>query len=69
MKAVLYGQAAEVTIVTPNSLQKDLTEEVYAKKRTVSGRFADQAPLTVAADDLTGCLPTYYTIYVDVGGH
>lgn len=41
--------------------------EVYAKKRTVSGRFADTAPLVVTIDDVEACLPSEFTIYCDVG--
>lgn len=66
MRTVLKSNVA-ITIVTPNSLQRDLTMEVYAKKRTVSGRFADTAPHVITIDEITACLPSEYTIYCDVG--
>jgi len=66
MKTVLEASASEVTIVAPNTLQRDLIREVYSKKRTVSGRFVEVAPYIISIGEVNGCLPLEYTIYNEV---
>ena len=60
--------SAEVTIVCPNSLQRDLIKEIYMKKRTASPIFVEKMPLMISIDELGRNLPLEYVIYTDVEG-
>ena len=66
MKTVLESGASEVTIVAPNTLQRDLIKEVYTKKRTVSTRFVEYAPYIITISEVHACLPCAYVIYNEV---
>ena len=66
MKTVLESGASEVTIVAPNTLQRDLIKEVYTKKRTVSTRFVEYAPYIITISEVHACLPLAYVIYNEV---
>ena len=57
---------AEVTIVTPNSLQRDLIKEVYAKKRNVNYRFATVSPHVVSVAEVASCLPLDLAVYTEL---
>ena len=59
-------QPAEITIVVPNTLQRDLTKEVYSKKRAVSDKFADFEPHVISAQEVQASLPLEVAIYADL---
>ena len=58
--------SVEVTIITPNALQRDLVKEVYSKKRAVSDKFTQLAPHVISTWDVDMCLPLEVAIYIDL---
>ena len=60
----------EVTIIAPNSLQRDLVKEVYAKKQAAvaDSRFANISPHVVSySEELMASLPLEVAIYCELG--
>ena len=58
MRTVLESsETPEVTIIAPNTLQRDLIKEVYSKKRAVSDRFTEISPHIISTEEQLRTLP------------